>query len=80
MKGIVQGDLVVIKDDHGWKAVSRFAERALVRGSKREVVAVAKRFAAANGGTLVVYKSDGSIQEQRTYSKKASTVAQPAPG
>lgn len=57
--------------DDGWGVKARGASRASGRfDTKAEAVERGKELARAQEGRLVIRKQDGTIQEERTYTKK----------
>ena len=63
----------VTKTDEGWQGKAEGGERASVKGKTKEEV-VKKTIAIAKGQTnssVKIHKSDGKIQEERTYPKKS---------
>ncbi len=63
----------VTKTEDGWKGKKEGGERASATGkTKKEVLKKTTDIAKKKGNSsVVIHKSDGKIQEERTYPKKS---------
>lgn len=62
----------VSKTDDGWQGKLEGAKRASVNGQKKEVIKKTIEIAKNKENSSVkIHKSDGKVQEERTYPKKS---------
>lgn len=68
----------LIKEDDEWKLRRHGATRpALTFDNKQEAVDGSAEFMRERGGSLKIHKTNGRVQEERTYPRKADPPETP---
>jgi hypothetical protein len=70
---MLMNDYHLTKEDDQWKLTKENGERAskVFDGTKREAVKESADWLREKGGSLKIHKTDGKIQEERTYPRSA---------
>lgn len=61
----------ITKDGDKWKLKKEGADRASkTANTKKEIIKQTQSFMKSNSGSVKIHKTDGKIQEERTYPRK----------